>query len=109
MTSKVKIGNGFSVDGETLEKYWNHISDRLSAKKYREVTEIQTLERQRQELHNDLVKSGGFDPELRYKSDEEQRKSGFWDFNESLEDYIAHRLAKEGGIEALNRRVLGMS
>lgn len=107
--SKVNIGNGFFVDGETLEKYWNHISDRLSAKKYRKTVEIQTLERQRQELHDAIVKSAGFDPDLRYQSDEKQRKSGFYDFNEALEDYIANRLAKEGGIEALNRRVLGMS
>jgi hypothetical protein len=107
--SKVEIGNGFSVDGEILERYWLHISDRLAAKQYREITEIQTLERQRQELHNELIKSGGFDPEMRYESNEQQRKSGFWDFNETLEDYVAHRLAKEGDINALNRRVLGMS
>ncbi|SRR6266446_717652 len=107
--SKVKIGNGFSVDGDILEKYWNHISDRLTAKKYREVKEIQTLEHERQELHNELVRSGGFDPEMRYKSDQEQHQSRFWDFNETLEDYITNRLAKEDGIEALNRRILGMS
>ena len=106
---KTIIGNGFTVEEQVLKRYWKHISDRLSAKKYREVREIQTLEHERQELHNELVKSGGFDPELRYKSDEEQKKTGYWDFNEALEDFIARQLAKEGNVEALNRRILGMS
>lgn len=106
---KVNIGEGFTVDKDILDKYWKHISDRLEAKQYREVNEIQSLEQERQDLHNQLVKSGGFDPELRYKSDEEQRKSGYWDFNEALEDYIAEQLAKEGNIDSINRRVLGMS
>ncbi len=103
------IGNGFTVDAQILAKYWKHISDRLSAKKYREMKEIQTLERERQDLHNELVKSGGFDPELRYKSEEEQRKTGYWEFNKTLEDYIAQELSKEGNVEAVNRRILGMS
>lgn len=106
--SRLAIGDGFSVDETTFEKYWLLISDEPPAVKYREQGTVTALQNERQKLHDALVKSGGFDPELRYKSDAVQKSTGYFGFCECLEDFIAKRLLREEtGVSAWNKRLLG--